>query len=73
LKAFGKIIKSIFILHYIDNLELRQMIERQLNKVEQAHHFTSAVAIGNSREFIQTEKQEQEVAEGCKIFLYMVL
>ncbi len=66
LKAFGKIIKSIFILRYIDNLELRQMIERQLNKIEQAHHFTRAVSIGNPREFIQTEKQEQEIAEGCK-------
>lgn len=66
LKAFGKIIKSIFILRYIDNLELRQMIERQLNKIEQAHHFTRAVSIGNPREFIQAEKQEQEIAEGCK-------
>ncbi len=66
MKAFGKIIKSIFILRYIDNLELRQMIERQLNKVEQAHRFTRAVSIGNPREFIQAEKQEQEIAEGCK-------
>jgi len=66
LKAFGKIIKSIFILRYIDNLELRQMIERQLNKIEQAHRFTRAVSIGNPREFIQAEKQEQEIAEGCK-------
>jgi TnpA family transposase len=66
LKAFGKIIKSIFILRYIDNLELRQIIERQLNKIEQAHHFTRAVSIGNPREFIQVEKQEQEIAEGCR-------
>jgi len=42
------------------------MIERQLNKIEQAHRFTRAVSIGNPREFIQAEKQEQEIAEGCK-------
>ena len=44
----------------------RQSQHRQLNKIEQAHHFTRAVSIGNPREFIQTEKQEQEIAEGCK-------
>jgi len=33
LKTFGKIIKSIFILRYIDDLELRQAIEKQLNKI----------------------------------------
>ena len=66
LKAFGKIIKSHFILRYIDDVELRQAIERQLNRIEQAHHFTRAVSVGNPREFIPAEKQEQEIAEGCK-------
>ena len=31
LKEFGRIIKSIFILKYIDDVEWRQMIEKQLN------------------------------------------
>ena len=66
LKSFGKIIKSIFILRYIDDLELRQAIEKQLNKKENSHQFSRAVSFGNPREFTQAEKQEQEVAEGCK-------
>ena len=66
LKTFGKIIKSIFILRYIDDLELRQAIEKQLNKIENSHQFSRAVSIGNPRKFTQAEKQEQEVAEGCK-------
>ncbi len=66
MKAFGKIIKSTFILRYIDEVELRKAIERQLNKIEHAHRFTRAVSVGNPREFIQAEKQEQEIAEGCK-------
>jgi len=66
LKGFGKVIKSIFILRYIDEVELRQAIERQLNKIEHAHRFARAVSVGNPREFIQAEKQEQEIAEGCK-------
>ena len=55
-----------FIICATDDVELRQIIERLLNKIEQAHNFTRAVSIGNRREFIQAEKQEQEVAEGCK-------
>lgn len=65
MKAFGQIIKSLFILRYIDDLALRQAIEKQLNKVELANRFTRAVAVGNPREYIQTEKEEQEIAEAC--------
>ena len=65
LKAFGQIIKSIFILRYIDDLELRQAIEKQLNRIELANRFTRAVAVGNPREFTQAEKEEQEIAEAC--------
>ena len=65
LKAFGQITKSLFILGYIDNVELRQAIESQLNKVDLANRFTRAVAVGNLREFIQGDKEEQEIAEAC--------
>ena len=65
LKAFGQIVKSLFILRYVDDLDLRQAIEKQLNKVELANRFTRAVAVGNPREFTQAEKEEQEIAEAC--------
>ncbi len=65
MKAFGKIIKSLFILRYIDDLELRQAIEKQLNKVELANRFTRAVAVGNPREYTQGDKEEQQIAESC--------
>jgi TnpA family transposase len=65
LKAFGQIIKTDFILRYLDDVELRQAIEKQLNKVELANGLTRAVAVGNPREFVQTEKEEQEIAEAC--------
>jgi TnpA family transposase len=65
LKAFGQIVKSLFILRYVDDLDLRQAIEKQLNKVELANRFTRAVAVGNPREFIQAEKEEQAIAEAC--------
>ena len=66
LKEFGKIIKSIFILQYVDNVELRQAIEKQLNKSESSNKFTKAVLVGNNHEFLQGEKVEQEIAESCR-------
>ncbi|PID44192.1 MAG: transposase [Proteobacteria bacterium] len=65
LKAFGQIIKSLFILRYVNEVELRQAIEKQLNKVELSNKFARAVAVGSPREYSQTDKEEQEMAEGC--------
>ena len=65
MKAFGQITKSMFILRYIDQVELRQAIEKQLNKVELANGFTRAVAVGNPRGLEHSDKEDQEIAEGC--------
>jgi hypothetical protein len=48
---------------YRDNLELRQAIEKQLDKVELVNKFSRAVAVGNPHDFTQAEKEEQEIAE----------
>ena len=64
-KAFGQIIKSLFILRYLDDLTLRQAVEQQLSRVELANRFTRDVAVGNPREFLQAEKEDQEFAEAC--------
>ncbi|MGK0189400.1 MAG: TnpA family transposase, partial [Verrucomicrobiales bacterium] len=66
LKAFGRILKSIFILRYIDDLELRQAIQKQLNKVESSNRFSREVSVGQGREIIQADRQEQEIAQACK-------
>ena len=55
----------MFILRYIDDVTLRQAIEKQLNKVELANRFTRSVAVGNPRGLAQVEKEEQEIAEAC--------
>jgi len=65
LKAFGQIVKSLFILLYIDDVQLRQDIEKQLNKVELSNRFTRAISVGSPREFLHAEKEEQEIAESC--------
>lgn len=52
LKEFGKIPKSAFILRVIDEGELRQAIEKQLNKGESTNKFSKAIAFGNNPEFL---------------------
>ena len=66
IKAFGQIIKSIFILKYIDNMPFRQAITKQLNIIENSNRFSKAVFYGNNQDFIYATKEEQEIAEGCK-------
>ena len=66
LKEFGKIPKTLFILKYCDDLQFRQAIEKQLNKVEGSNKFSKAVSFGHNQEFIQSEKEDQEIAEACR-------
>lgn len=66
LKEFGKIPKSDFLLRYTDILEMRQAVEKQLNKGENTNKFSRAVSFGNNQEFLHGEKVEQEIAENCR-------
>lgn len=66
LKEFGKIPKTLFILKYVDDPAFRQAIEKQLNKVEGSNKFSKAISFGHNQEFIQSEKEDQEIAEGCR-------
>jgi len=62
LKEFGRIIKSIFILRYIDNVELRQIIEKQLNRIELSNKFGKAISFDNNHEMLYGSKEEQDIA-----------
>ncbi|MEM7373829.1 MAG: Tn3 family transposase [Bacteroidota bacterium] len=66
LKEYGKILKSIYMLRYIDDLPLRQLVNRQLNKIEHANRFSKAVAFANGGEMIFPTRQEQRIAQACK-------
>ena len=50
----------------MDDVELRQAIERQLNIVELTHRFSKAVFFGDNQEFRAETKEEQEVVAGYK-------
>jgi TnpA family transposase len=64
LKAFGQILKSIFILRVIDEPVLRMSIEKVLSGIEHVHAFTRAVSVGNPREFLQAMAHGSAAAWG---------
>jgi TnpA family transposase len=69
LKEFGRIIKSLFILSYYDDIELRQRIEKQLNMVELSNKFSKAIFFSNNQEFKEGTKDEQEIATACMVLI----
>ena len=66
LKEFGKIIKTNFLLNYIDDVKFRQRIEKQLNKIEASNRFSKAVFFGNNQEFTVSTVEEQNIANNSK-------
>jgi len=66
IKEFGKIIKTDFLLNYIDDVVLRQRIEKQLNKIEASNRFSKAVFFGNNQEFTVSTVEEQNIANNSK-------
>lgn len=69
IKEFGRIIKSIFILTYFDDIELRQRVEKQLNKVELSNKFSKAVFFANNQEFKQGDVEDQKITAACKVLI----
>lgn len=69
LKEFGRIIKSLFILTYLDDLELRQQIEKQLNRIELSNKFAKAVFFDKGHEFQVATHEEQETVAACKMLI----
>src|SRR5262249_24615528 len=37
-----------------------------MDRIEHVHRFTRAVSVGNPREFLQAEKEDQDMEEACK-------
>ncbi len=66
LKELGKLVRTEFLLRYMDQEGLRKRIDNQLQKIESAHHFSRAVFYGNNGEIRFAGKEEQLLADACK-------
>jgi TnpA family transposase len=73
LKEFGKSPKTNFILKYSHDPDFRQSIEKQLNKVESSHKLGKAISVCNDHAFLHGEKEDQDIAEGCRRLIKNIL
>lgn len=69
MKELGKLIKSHFILNYIDNEELRKAIQKQLNRVELGQKLSGAVFFGRSGQLFAGTDYEIQRVMACKTLL----
>jgi len=69
LKEFGRIIKTMYILTYVDDVLLRKQIEKQLNRIELSNKFAKAVFFANGQEFRVGSTMEQKIVVACKGFI----
>ena len=65
LKELGHVIRTAYILEFIDDVELRQAIELQLGKIENSNKFNKAVCVGEE-DFQQSTKEEMELVDTCR-------
>lgn len=72
LKEFGRIIKSIFILKYIDDTTWRQVIDKQLNKGELANKFARAISFVGE-EITAAYREDQEISAICKTIIQNII
>ncbi|MEW8287035.1 MAG: Tn3 family transposase [Candidatus Thiodiazotropha endolucinida] len=72
IKAYGGITKTIYLLRYADDVEMRKAVHKQLNKGESGNKLDKSLAIGRI-EYTQTLKEDQEIAETCKRLLKNVI
>lgn len=73
MKEYGRIIKSIFILRYIDDVELRQSIQKQLNRIELSNKFANAISFDNDHEIQYGTKEEQDIAINCQRLIQNII
>jgi TnpA family transposase len=66
LQELGRLVKTNFLLQYIDQVTLRQQVEKQLNKIEASNKFSKAVFFGNNQEFTVSTAEEQNIANNSK-------
>jgi len=72
LKEFGRVIKSIFMLKYFDDVVLRQTIEKQLNKGELANKFSGAISFADQN-LLEAHSEDQEISVMCRTIIQNII
>ena len=61
----GKLIKTIYILHYLSDDELRRKVQLQLNRGETRHYLARHIFFGNQGEFKTADYEEMMNIASC--------
>ncbi|MDW3651898.1 MAG: Tn3 family transposase [Bacteroidia bacterium] len=66
LKEYGRMVKTLHVLRFTDDLEMRQEGRKSANAIESSNRLSSAVFFANGGEMIFLTRPEQQIAEACK-------
>lgn len=69
LKEFGRLIKSNFILNYLDDESLRKSIQKQLNRAELGQKLSNAIFFARTRQLYAGTESELQKIMACKTLL----
>lgn len=73
LKELGKVVRTIFLLRYMDDEEMRKHIHQQLVKGESFNSLADAIGYGNGGKIIYANKEELLIMEGSRRLLENVV
>jgi TnpA family transposase len=73
MKELGRLIKTNFILSYVDDEGLRKSIQKQLNRVELGQKLTDAVFFGRGSKLMVGLEEEMQRVMGCNTLLRNVI
>jgi len=66
LKEYGRMAKTLHVLRFTDDLEMRQDNRKSGNAIESSNRFSSAIFFANGGEMIYLTRTEQQIADACK-------
>lgn len=73
LKEFGKLLKTQFIYTYIDNVDLRKRIQKQLNRAELGQKFKAAIFHGRKGKVRVSDPSDADKSQACVLILQSII
>jgi TnpA family transposase len=73
IKEYGRMVKTLHILRYTDDVKMRQESRKSGNAIEASNRFSNAIAFANGGEMIFLTRTEQQIANACKNLIKNVI
>lgn len=66
IKEYGRMVKTLHVLSFTDDLEMRQDSRKSGNAIEASNRFSNAISFANGGEMVFLTRTEQQIANACK-------